>query len=74
MSEAEVEKHDLEERPVLFVVIGFDESGLQLFHLLKALWQFGDDEQSDELHKLVWSHLIGDEDQNVNSIDDQTSL
>jgi hypothetical protein len=67
--EAEVEKHDLEERPVLLVVVCLDEGDLQPLYFLNALGQLGYDEEPDELHDLKRSLLICDENQNVQRID-----
>lgn len=50
MREAEIKENHLDERPILRMIIILNEKSLQLLHLLQALRQFSDNEQSQKIH------------------------
>jgi hypothetical protein len=52
MSEAKVEEHNLNQRPILLVMIVLNEANFQFLHFLRALRQLRDNKQPNIHHKV----------------------
>ena len=74
MCEAEVEEYDFDEGPVLFIVVILDEKGLQFFHFLQALRQFGDDKKSQVVDDVYVSYDVDDKDEQAEKVDDHAGV
>jgi len=47
----EIEDKNFYEGPILLIVIIFNEENLEFLYFLNALWQFGNNEESEKLHE-----------------------
>ena len=74
VSEAEVEEHDLHQRPILFGVIVVNEHNLESFHLLETLRKLADDKQTNKRHCLPIRTKVDDQDYDVEEIDCQRTV
>ena len=72
MSEAEVEEHHLDQRPVLLVVVVLDEGDFQLLKFLKALRYFSDNKKPEKEENMCVQANVENNKANIDNINDQT--
>ena len=65
----EVEDEDLQQRPVLLVVVVLDEVDFELLQLFEALGQLGDDEEPQVEHRLDLLVVVYEQDQQAQDVD-----
>ena len=74
VSEAEVEEHHLDQRPVLLVVVVLDEGDFQFLEFLKALGYFCDDKKPKKEENMRIQANVEDNKANIDNINDKTSF